>query len=43
MKRLLKFALIGRAGAGCWAAVQQARQAADLPAIRQEVVTTRPG
>jgi len=42
-KRILKFALIALAGVGCWAAIQQARQAADVPAVRQEVVTTRPG
>jgi hypothetical protein len=43
MQRILKFALLGLAGVGCWAAVQQARQVADLPAVRQEVVTTQPG
>jgi hypothetical protein len=42
-KRVLKFALIALAGVGCWAAMQQARQAADLPAVRQEVVTVQPG
>jgi len=42
-KRILKFALIALAGVGCWAAIQQARQAADLPAVRQTVVTTQPG
>jgi hypothetical protein len=42
-KRILKFALIALAGVGCWAAIQQARQVADLPAVRQEVVTTQPG
>ena len=42
-KRILTFALIALAGVGCWAAIQQARQAADLPAVRQEVVTTQPG
>ncbi len=35
-KRILKFALIALAGVGCWAAIQQARQAADLPAVRQD-------
>ena len=44
MKRhFLKFALIALAGVGCWAAIQQARQAADLPAVRQKVVTVQPG
>jgi hypothetical protein len=42
-KRILKYALIALAGVGCWAAVQQARQAADLPAVRHTVVTTQPG
>ncbi len=42
-RRILKFALIALAGVGCWAAIQQARQAADLPAVRQQVVTTQPG
>ena len=41
-KRILTFALIALAGVGCWAAIQQARQAADLPAVRQTVVTTQP-
>ena len=43
MKRILKWTLIGLAAAGCLAAVQMARQVADLPAVRQEVVTTQPG
>ena len=43
MKRILKWALIGLAAVGCWAAIQQARQVSDLPAVRQAVVTTRPG
>ena len=43
MKRVLKWALIGLAAAGCWAAMQVARQASDLPVVRQEVVTTQPG
>ena len=43
MKRFLKWALIALAAVGCWAAIQQARQSPDLPAVRQEVVTTRPG
>jgi hypothetical protein len=43
MKRVLKWTLIGLAAAGCWAAVQMARQASGLPAVRQEVVTTQPG
>ena len=42
-KRILRFALIALAGVGCWAAIQQARKAADLPAVRQTVVTTQPG
>ena len=42
MKRFLTWALVALAAAGCWAAIQQARQVADMPAIRQEVVTTRP-
>ena len=33
MKRVLKWVLIGLAAAGCLAAVQMARQAADLPAL----------
>ena len=41
--RILKWALIDLAGVGCWAAIQQARQAADLPAVRQTVVTAQPG
>ena len=43
MKRFLKWALVALAAVGCWAAIQQARQVAELPAVRQEVVTTRPG
>ena len=43
MKRILKWTLIGLAAAGCLAAVQMTRQAADPPAVRQEVVTTQPG
>ena len=43
MKRLLKWALIALATVGCWAAIQQARQTSDLPAVREAVVTTRPG
>ena len=42
-KRILTFALVALAGVGCWAAIQQARQAADLPAARQQVVITQPG
>jgi hypothetical protein len=42
-KRILTFALIALAGIGCWAAIQQARLAADLPAVRQDVVTPQPG
>ena len=42
-KHILKIALIALAGVGCWAAIQQARQAADLPAVRPQVVTTQPG
>jgi hypothetical protein len=42
-RRILTFALIALAGAGGWAAIQQARHSADLPAVRQQVVTTRPG
>jgi hypothetical protein len=42
-KRILTFALVAFAGVGCWAAMQQARQAADLPAVRQQVITTQPG
>ena len=43
MKRFLKWALFALAAVGCWAAIQQARQAADMPAVRQTVVTTEPG
>jgi hypothetical protein len=43
MKRILKWTLIGLAAAGCLAAMQMARQASDLPAVRQEVVRTQPG
>jgi|APFre7841882793_1041355.scaffolds.fasta_scaffold49847_1 hypothetical protein len=43
MKRFLKWALIALAAVGCWAAIQQARQTSNLPAVRQEVVTTQPG
>ena len=43
MKPVLKWTLIGLAAAGCLAAVQMARQVADLPALGQEVVTTQPG
>jgi len=43
MKRFLKWALIALAAVGCWAAIQQARQVADLPAVRQVAVTTQPG
>ncbi len=43
MKRLLKWALIALAAVGCWAAIQQARQTSDLPAVRQEIVTSQPG
>ena len=42
-KRILTFALVALAGVGSWAAIQQARQSADLPAVRQEVVTTQRG
>ncbi len=42
-KRILKLALIALAGVGCLAAIQQARQAADLPAVRHAIVTTQPG
>lgn len=42
-KRILKFVLIALAGVGCGAAIQQARQAAELPAVRQTVATTQPG
>jgi adenylate cyclase len=43
MKRFVKWALLALAAFGCWAAIQQARQVSDLPAVRQAVVTTRPG
>jgi hypothetical protein len=43
MKVFLKWALIALAAVGCWAAVQQARQSSDLPAVREEVITTQPG
>ena len=43
MKRFLKWALVALAAAGCWAAIQQARQAAGLPAVQPKVVTTQPG
>ncbi len=43
MKTVLKWALLALAAVGCWAAIQQARQVADLPAVPQTVVTTRPG
>lgn len=43
MKGFLKWALVALAAAGCWAAIQQARQAADLPAVRPTVVRTQPG
>jgi hypothetical protein len=43
MKRFLEWALVALAAVGCWAAIQEARQAADLPAVRQTVVTTQPG
>jgi hypothetical protein len=43
MKRFLKWALVALAAVGCWAAIQQARQVTGLPAVRQAVVTTRPG
>jgi len=43
MKRFLKWALFALAAVGCWAAIQQARQVTELPAVRQAVVTTRPG
>jgi hypothetical protein len=42
-KRILTFALVALAGVGCWAAIQQARQAADLPAVRPEVIAMQPG
>jgi hypothetical protein len=43
MKRFLKWALVALAAAGCWAAIQQARQVSDLPAVRPQVVATQPG
>lgn len=43
MKGFLKWALVALAAAGCWAAIQQARQVADLPAVRPTVVRTQPG
>ena len=43
MKRFLKWALVALAAVGCWAAIQQARQVTELPAVRQAVVTTQPG
>ncbi len=43
MKRFLKWALFALAAVGCWAAVQQARQVSDLPAVPSKVVTTQPG
>lgn len=43
MKRFLKWALFALAAVGCWAAIQQARQVTELPAVRQAVVTTQPG
>lgn len=43
MKRFLKWALVALAAVGCWAAIQQARQVAELPAVRQAVDTTQPG
>jgi hypothetical protein len=43
MKPVLKWTLIGLVAAGCLAAVQMARQASDLPAVDQGVVTTQPG
>jgi hypothetical protein len=42
MKRLHKWALVALAAVGCWAAIQQARQAADLPAVLPKVVMTQP-
>lgn len=41
IKQVLKWALMALAAVGCWAAIQQARKVADLPAIPQAVVTTR--
>ena len=43
MKRFLKWGLVALVAVGCWAAIQQARQVAEVPAVRQEVVATRPG
>lgn len=43
MKRFLKWALVALAAVGCWAAIQQARDAADLPAVRPKVVLAQPG
>jgi hypothetical protein len=43
MKKVLKWALLALAAIGCWAAIQQARQVSDLPAVPRAVVTTRPG
>lgn len=43
MKRFLQWALVALAAVGCWAAIQQARQVTDLPAVRPMVVTTQPG
>jgi hypothetical protein len=43
MKRFLKWALVALAAVGCWAAIQQARQMTELPAVRQGPVTTQPG
>ena len=43
MRRFLKWALVALAAVGCWAAIQQARHAADLPAVQPKVVLTRPG
>jgi hypothetical protein len=39
MKKALKWALLAVAAIGCWAAIQQARQVAELPAVPQAVVT----
>ena len=43
MKQYVKWALIGLATVGCIAAIQQARQAADLPAVTEKSVVTQPG
>ena len=43
MKTVLKWALLALAAVGCWAAIHQARQVADLPAVSQTVITTQPG